>query len=93
MTFVSSNEGILPPHFVFKRIGAAKVRDSVRPPKDVLTLWVEKGSYRLETMLETIQALPNYAKRDSIPDQTYKHYQIMLLDDYSVHLAPEVQRH
>ena len=46
MTIMSSDEGIRPPHFVFNG----------KHPDGVKTMFAEKGSYRLETMMETSHA-------------------------------------
>ena len=61
-------------------------RTKLSPPNNVYFQWAEKGSYRLEQMLETIKHLPN---RYNIFNQ--KGYAIYVLDDYAVHLMPEVR--
>ena len=71
---------ILRPEFVFKGKGTRTV---LHPPQ---LNWVPKGSYRLEQMLYTISNLPN---RYNI--FTPKNYAIYVLDDYSVHLMPEIK--
>ena len=89
LTIMDSSDGLLPPHFVFKGKGTRLQKELQRPP-GVTTLWAEKGSYRLDTMLDTIKTLPSLTKKDSIPGQVYKGWKLMLLDDYSVHITPEV---
>ena len=89
MTMVSSDEGLKPPHFVFKGKGTY-LQHTLKRPDGVKTFWAEKGSYRLKTMLDTIKELPDLTKQDSVPGQTFKAYKICLLDDYSVHLNPDV---
>ena len=48
--------------------------------------WAPKGSYRLEHMLSIIANLPN---RQNI--FTHQNYGICVLDDYSVHIMPEIK--
>ena len=74
---------ILKPEFVFKGKGTRTV---LHPPKGIKFNWAPKGSYRLEQMLRTISNLPN---RFNI--FTPKNYAIYVLDDYSVHLMPEIK--
>ena len=57
------------------------------PIEGVYTQWAEKGSYRLEQLKQTIKNLPN---RHNI--FTAKNYCIYVLDDYAVHLMPEVRK-
>ena len=71
------------PGFVFKGKG---VRASVSPPENMIAQWAEKCSYRLEQMIKTIEHLPN---RHHIFSQ--KNYAIYVLDDYAVHLMPELR--
>ena len=54
MTIMSSDEGIRPPHFVFKGKGTY-LQHTLKRPDGVKTLFAEKRSYRLETMMETFQ--------------------------------------
>ena len=54
MTIMSSDEGIRPPHFVFKGKGTY-LQHTLKRPDGVKTMFAEKGSYRLETMMETFQ--------------------------------------
>ena len=61
-------------------------RTKLNPPDGVHTHWAERASYRLETMLETINNLPN---RHHMFSQ--KNYAIYVLDDYAVHLMDEVR--
>lgn len=89
MTIVSSKDGCLPPHFVFKGKGT-RIQLGLNRPAGVTTLFAEKGSYRLPTMLDTIKQLPNLRKEDCIPGRAFKNWKLMLLDDYSVHITPEV---
>ena len=59
----------------------------MNPPPNIKCQWSEKGSYRLEQMLETINNLPNrshpWMKKD---------YAIYVLDDFAVHLMPEIRK-
>ena len=62
-------------------------RVTLNPPEGVNCQWAEKGSYRLEQMLEMIKTLPNRAN-----PFTKKNYCIYVLDDYAVHLMPEIRK-
>ena len=73
----------LKPEFVFK---GKDVRVRLNPPQDVKFQWAPKGSYCLEHMLSTIANLPN---RHNI--FTHQNYGIYVLDDYSVHIMPEIK--
>ena len=85
MTIASSSNQIRKPSlgFVFKGKGK---RDKLNPPDKVTIQWTEKGSYRLENILKYVESLPpipvNFA-----PEKCC----IFTLDDYSAHLAPEVE--
>ena len=72
------------PEIVFKGKGT---RIHLEKPKDMHVSWTPKGSYRLETMLETIKHLPN---RCNVFSQ--KDYAIYVLDNYSVHVTEEVRK-
>jgi len=83
-TQVSSDPSVVvKPEFVFKGKGT---RTKLNPLDRIKYQWAPKGSYRLEQMLGTIPNLPN---RHHI--FTMKNYRIYVLDDYSVHLMPEVK--
>ena len=83
-TQVSSDPDLtLKPEFVFKGKGT---RTSLHPPDGIKYNWAPKGSYRLEQMLYIISNLPN---RYNI--FTPKNYAIYVLDDYSVHIVPEIK--
>ena len=83
-TQVASDSSIkLLPEFVFKGKGT---RTKVNPPANMKYQWAPKGSYRLEQMLKTISHLPNRFNMF-----TPKNYIIYVLDDYSVHLLPEIK--
>ena len=83
-TQVSSDPSIIvKPEFVFKGKGTRTV---LNPPEGIKFHWAPKGSYRLDQMLATISNLPN---RHHI--FTMKNYCIYVLDDYSVHIMPEVK--
>ena len=71
------------PEFVFKGKGT---RITLNHPAGIKSHWAPKGSYRLNTMLDTIANLPN---RYNIFTQS--NYAIYILDDYSVHIADEVR--
>ena len=62
-------------------------RVKLNPPENVHVQWAEKGSYRLEHMLETISHLPNRFNMF-----TQKNYAIYVLDNYAVHLQEEVRK-
>ena len=70
--------------FVFKGKGT---RTYLVPPEGMNYQWVSKGSHRIEQMLETIKKLPN---RFSL--FTEKGFAICVLNDYPVHLIPEIQQ-
>ena len=55
-------------------------------PDEIHHKWALKGSYRLEYMLVTIRNLKN---RSSFSHTGYAIYD---LDDYSVHLIPDVRK-
>ena len=71
------------PEFVFKGKGT---RITLNHPAGIKSHWAPKGSYRLNTMLDTIANLPN---RYNIFTQS--NYAIYILDDYSVHITDEVR--
>ena len=68
-------------------IGTGK-RTKLNPPENVHVQWAEKGSYQLEHMLETISHLPNRNTNMF----TQKDYEIYILDNYAVHLQPEIRK-
>ena len=72
----------LKPEFAFKGKGT---RTHLTPPKDVHYQWDPKGSYRIEQILGMIDKLPN--RFNMFTEQSFAMY---VLDDYSVHLMPEV---
>ena len=83
-TQVCSNPNLtLQPEFVFKRKGT---RTTLHPPEGIKYNWAPKGLYRLEQMLCTISNLPS---RCNIFNS--KNYAIYVLDNYSVHLMPEIK--
>lgn len=73
----------LQPEFVFKGKG---VRAKVAVD-NVNYQWSPSGSYRLEHMIKTINNLPN-----RFNPFTQKNFAIYVLDDYAVHLMPEVRK-
>ena len=82
-TQVSSDPKVkFKPEFVFKSKGA---RTKLSPPPGVQVQWAPKGSYMLEHMLVMIGNLPN---RHNVFN--YKKCAIYALDDYSVHLDPQI---
>ena len=84
-TQVSNEEKIkLDPEFVFKGKGT---RTKVDVPNTVKFQWSESGSYRLEHMLKTINNLPNRYN-----PFTPKDFAMYALDDYAVHLMPEIRK-
>ena len=85
-TQVSSDDKItLFPEFVFK--GTGKRPPKLSPPEGISYQWAVKGSYRLEQLLETIKRLPNRFNIFS-----HANFAIYVLDDYAVHLMPQVRK-
>ena len=74
----------LKPEFVFEGKGT---RRHLTPPKGVHYQWAPKGSYRIEQILGMIDKLPN--RFNMFTEQSFAIY---VLDDYFVHLMPEVQQ-
>ena len=72
------------PEFVFKGKGT---RTHLQPPKGVNFQWAPKGSYRIEQMLGMIKQLPN--RYNMFTEQGFAIY---VLDDYAVHLMPEIRQ-
>ena len=64
----------------------SETRTKLNAPENVYFQWAEKGSYRLEQLLQTINHLPNRSHPFSKKD-----FAIYVLDDYAVHLMPEVR--
>ena len=83
-TVSSSPEMNTFPEFVFKGKG---IRTKINSPPNVHYQWSPSGSYRLEHILKTISHLPNRYHIFSEKD-----YAIYVLDNYVVHLMPEVRR-
>ena len=84
-TQVSSDPAInINPEFVFKGIGT---RTKLTLDGNVKYQWSVSGSYREEHMLKTISNLPN-----RFNPFTQKDFAIYVLDDYAVHLMPEIQK-
>ena len=83
-TQVSTDSKYIAPEFVFKGKGT---RTKVNVANDIHFQWSPSGSYRLETMLKTISNLPNRYN-----PFTQKDYAIYVIDDYAVHLMPEVRK-
>ena len=61
-------------------------RTILHPPIGVKYNWASQGLYRLQQMLYIILNLPN---RFNI--FTSKNYGIYVLDDYSLHIMPEIK--
>ena len=70
----------LKPEFVFKGKGT---RTHLTPPEGINYHWAPKGSYRIEQILDMINRFNMF---------TEKGYVIYVLDNYSVHLMPEVRQ-
>ena len=70
------------PEFVFK---GKDIRTKINIPPNVHYQWSPSGFYRLEHILKTISHLPNRYHIFSEKD-----YAIYVLDNYAVHLMPEV---
>ena len=72
------------PEFVFKGKGT---RTKINIEEDIKFQWSPSGSYRLDQLLKTISNLPN-----RYHPFTQKDYAIYVLDNYAVHLMPEVRK-
>ena len=85
MTSVASNKTALSPNleFLFKGVGK---RVKLNVPNNVSVQCAPKGSYRLEHVLTFIEKVP----AQPCPIFPRKH-EIFTLDDYFVHLHPEVK--
>ena len=84
-TQTSSDSSIdLKPEFVFKGKGT---RTKLNPPSGIKFQWSESGSYRIDQLKQTIMNLPN-----RFNPFTCKDFAIYVLDDYAVHLMPEVRK-
>ena len=83
-TQISSDGTIFMPEYVFK--GSGKRPPTLKTPERMHYQWAPKGSYRLEQMVETIKRLPN--KHNPL---TQANYDIYVLDNYAVHLMPEIR--
>ena len=78
-----STEGTITPEFLFKGKGT---RTKLNPPSGMHVQWAPKGSYRLPNMLSMLEKLKNRHNMFS-----HKNFAIYILDDYSVHLQPELK--
>lgn len=88
MTIVSScpeKSRVPPAEFVFKGKGL-RLREKIAPPGKIQVQWAEKGSYRLQHVLEFIERLPKIHTIFKPGDRD-----VFTLDDYSAHLPLEVQ--
>ena len=86
MTQVSSDPKMqLDTEFCFKGKGK---RIKLEPESKVH--WAPKGSYRLETMLKTIENLPDRSDMNIFNKE--KHFGIYVVDDYAVHLQDEIRQ-
>ena len=83
-TQVSSDSKFYTPEFVFKGKGT---RTKINVEEDIKFQWSPSGSYRIDQLLKTISNLPNRYHLF-----TQKDYAIYVLDDYAVHLMPEVRK-
>ena len=83
LTILSSKDGVISSHHVFKG-RSTHLQDKLNRPPGVVTLWSAKGSYQVQTKAETIWHLPNLTRHDALTEWTYKEWQLMLLDDYFV---------
>jgi hypothetical protein len=82
-TQLESDGGKPVPEIVFKGKGT---RTQLEKPEGMQVQWAPKGSYRLETMIGTVSHLKN---RKNL--FTHQNYAVYILDDYSVHITPEVR--
>ena len=83
-TQFSSDSKFYTPEFVFKGKGT---RTKINIEEDIKFQWSPSGSYRLDQLLKTISNLPN-----RYHPFTQKDYAIYVLDNYAVHLMPEVRK-
>ena len=94
----SKNDVLIYPEFLFKGKGNVKLNPpiidaSVDPPKKVNVQWADKGSYRLKNMQNMIDLLPSQKKSIFMGDpNNVKHFRIYVLDNYAVHLQPEIKK-
>ena len=81
----TSNSSIdVKPEFVFKGKGT---RTKLNPPSSIKFQWSESGSYWIDQLKQTIMNL-----RNRFYPFTCKDFTIYVLDDYVVHLMPEVRK-
>ena len=80
----SSNDIKLSPEFVFKGQGK---RVTVNVDESIKVQWCPSGSYLLKHMQKTIENLPNRYNPFNL-----KNMAIYVLDNYSVHIMPEIRR-
>ena len=83
-TRFNSESKFITPEFIFKGKGT---RTKVNVADDIKFQWLPSASYRFEHTLKTISNLPN---RYSL--FTQKNYAIYVLNDYAVHLMPEIRK-
>ena len=83
-TQVNSNSKFYTLEFVFKGKGTCT---KINVEEDIKFQWSPSGSYRLDELLKTIDNPPN-----RYHPFTQKDYAIYVLDDYTVHLMPEVRK-
>ena len=83
-TVSSSNKVPAPPcEYLFKGKGT---RVKLSPPAKTKVQWAEKGSYRLQNLLQYVENLP------AQPVALFPQKRVIFtLDDYSVHLDPSIQ--
>ena len=81
---VSTDSKFYTPEFVFKGKGTCT---NSNIEEDFKFQWSPSGSYRLDQLLKTINNLPN-----CYHPFTQKDYAIYVLDDYAIHLMPEVRK-
>ena len=83
-TQVNSDSKFYTPEFVFKGKGTCT---KINVEEDIKFQWSPSGSYRLDELLKTIGNPSN-----CYHPFTQKDYAIYVLDDYAVHLMPEVRK-
>ena len=83
-TPVSSDSKLYTSEFVFKVKGT---HTKINVEEDIRSQWSPSGSYRLDQLLKMIGNLPN-----RYHSFTQKDYAIYILNDYAVHLMPEVRK-
>ena len=80
--YSSEPDSYFEPQFVMKGQGKTKAMKEVQEnaPEGVLVQWAERGSYRLEHMIKTVETLPNRASPFNV--RSGRNFAIYMLDNY-----------